>query len=243
MNERFLRVYRDERHVEDLVLDEPKYTVGRGRGSGILLDDESVSRVHAMVWQKGSDYSIEDLGSPNPTHVNGQPVRVHALEHGDRVSIGHYTLIYQVGEGVALTPPPDDETDGFHIAWSSDEATCMADPRELMNLREAVAVPSLRPLDTAGAPRLSIESTRLSLGRGDDVDVAVRTLLPLGRALALLTRDGDRCFLTRVSSLARVRVNGKRCTVQELEDGDRLQIGGSRFRIHIPARARAASYL
>lgn len=243
MSEFFLRVYREQRHVEDLPLDRPRYTVGRGRGSGVLLDDESVSRVHAMLFAVADGYRVEDLGSPNPTHVNGRPVRVHTLVHGDRIGVGRYTLIFQEGEGVALTPPPSDESDGLHIAWSSDEATRMADPRELDGIRGGVALPSLRPLDTPGSPRLTVASERLSFGRGGGADVRVRTLLPLGGTVALLTREGDRCVLRRVSALARVRVNGQRCAVTELEDRDVLQIGGSRFRIHIPARARAASFL
>ncbi len=241
MAQRFLRVYREQQHVEDLVLERPSYTIGRGRGAGILLDDESVGRSHALLTVAFDGCTLEDLGSENPTLVDGVPIREHPLQPGDRVTIGRYTLIYQEREGVPLTPPP--ESEGLHVAWSSDEATRMADAGELRTLGESVALPSLRCLDVPGQPRLSLQAERLVFGRGDDADVPARSFVPFVREMARLVREGDRCTLERLHGLVTVRVNGRRCTRQELEDQDEVRVGRSRFRIHVPARARAADYL
>jgi len=241
MGRRFLRVYREQQHVEDLVLEKPTLTIGRGRGSDLLLDDDSVSRQHATVSRTSAGYLVEDLGTANVTQVNGLPVRSQVLEPGDRINIGRYTLIYQEREGVALTPPP--ETDGLHIAWSSEESTRMADAGELHELRSTVALPSLRALDTPGQPRVSLDAEEVVIGRGAGVQVPARSLVPFVQAMAKVVRDGDRCTLQRLHALVAVRVNGKRCRSRELEDQDELRVGRSRFRIHIPARARASEFL
>jgi transcriptional regulator with GAF, ATPase, and Fis domain len=47
------------------------YSVGRGEGVSLRLDDGSVSRVHAEFLVEGSRIQLRDLGSSNGTRVNG----------------------------------------------------------------------------------------------------------------------------------------------------------------------------
>ena len=50
-------------------------TVGRGDGVDIVLDDPSVSRLHAELVRRGTYVYVSDLGlSTNGTRVNGRPV-------------------------------------------------------------------------------------------------------------------------------------------------------------------------
>lgn len=55
---------------------------------GILLDDPSASRRHAMLRCDDGQCVIQDLGSKNGTLVNEQRIQVHELSHMDLVSIG-----------------------------------------------------------------------------------------------------------------------------------------------------------
>ena len=71
--------------------------------AGLTIDDEEVSRRHAVVRPEDGEIEIEDLGSRNGTYVNG--VRIEAvtrLAGGDSVKLG--TSVLQVESGrVAAT--------------------------------------------------------------------------------------------------------------------------------------------
>ena len=51
--------------------------VGRSRGAGIVIADESVSRNHARFALAGGALAVEDLESMNGTWVNGQKLEAN----------------------------------------------------------------------------------------------------------------------------------------------------------------------
>jgi hypothetical protein len=64
-------------------------TVGRGLGVDVLLEDPSVSRLHAEIVRRGPYVYVADLGlSRNGTRVNGRPVARRVLDDGDVLSFG-----------------------------------------------------------------------------------------------------------------------------------------------------------
>ncbi len=63
--------------------------MGRGRQSDVQLDQDSVSRRHAMATIEGKKVWVEDLGSTNGTYVNDRLITApHILRDGDLLSIG-----------------------------------------------------------------------------------------------------------------------------------------------------------
>lgn len=63
-------------------------TIGRSTDCDIYLPDRQVSRFHARVSWRGDSYQVEDLGSKNGTHVNGQDVTEPTLlQDGDELQI------------------------------------------------------------------------------------------------------------------------------------------------------------
>ncbi len=63
------------------------------RGRDILIEDEKVSRTHAMVFVDEDGPSIVDLLSTNGTLVNGQKVGDADLDDGDIINIGKTRFI------------------------------------------------------------------------------------------------------------------------------------------------------
>jgi hypothetical protein len=62
--------------------------IGRSDECDITLPDRQVSRVHARLTWQGEYFLVEDLGSKNGTHVNGQPVAgPTSLRNGDEIQI------------------------------------------------------------------------------------------------------------------------------------------------------------
>jgi FHA domain len=80
---------------ESFLLAEERVGIGRRPDSGIFLDDVTVSRDHAVLVKRGSDYVLDDCGSLNGTYVNRQRVDSHRLEDGDELQIGKYKLTYR----------------------------------------------------------------------------------------------------------------------------------------------------
>ncbi len=63
--------------------------IGRSKGCDVTVDFPTVSRNHAVLtrYDDGS-WTITDVGSKSGTEVNGQSVRICALQPKDRISIG-----------------------------------------------------------------------------------------------------------------------------------------------------------
>ena len=71
-----------------------KTTIGRSPSSDIFLDDITVSREHAVVYNDGSTVRVEDRASLNGTFVNHERVEKRPLSSGDEIQIGKYKLTY-----------------------------------------------------------------------------------------------------------------------------------------------------
>lgn len=65
------------------------------RTSDIIIDDTSVSRLHAMVFYDGKTVGVLDLVSKNGTFVNGQEVESKVLKPGDMIEIGDTNIVYE----------------------------------------------------------------------------------------------------------------------------------------------------
>jgi len=75
-------------------------SIGRGTQNTIVLDDESVSRKHAIIdCQSGNDCYVTDTGSRNGTFLNDSRIGTRTrLHHGDRLRIGATTITFSLTE-------------------------------------------------------------------------------------------------------------------------------------------------
>ncbi len=69
-------------------------TIGRSPDSVIFLDDVTVSREHAVVFNDAAGVRIEDKASLNGTFVNGERVERSELRDGDTIQVGKYRFSY-----------------------------------------------------------------------------------------------------------------------------------------------------
>jgi pSer/pThr/pTyr-binding forkhead associated (FHA) protein len=76
-----------------------RMTIGRSRESDIALEDEAVSRVHAIVTRdEAGTYRILDQNSANGTYVNSQRIGECVLEDGDEIQVGLMVLEFRQSE-------------------------------------------------------------------------------------------------------------------------------------------------
>jgi pSer/pThr/pTyr-binding forkhead associated (FHA) protein len=69
--------------------------LGRGFSATIQLEDQSVSRRHAIVTQRRGGVRILDDRSSNGTFVNGTRVAEAQLHDGDVIVLGRVVLVYR----------------------------------------------------------------------------------------------------------------------------------------------------
>ncbi len=80
----------------ELILGERQVYIGRRDSNDLVLEDEGISRVHAYISYERHRHVIRDAGSLNGTFVNKKSIEKHILRHGDKITIGNATLIYEV---------------------------------------------------------------------------------------------------------------------------------------------------
>jgi hypothetical protein len=74
--------------------DDVVYLIGRNASNDLVIDgDDTISGTHAELRRGSSAWLIEDLGSTNGTHVNGERiVTKRALHDGDEILVGRTRL-------------------------------------------------------------------------------------------------------------------------------------------------------
>ena len=80
---------------ESFAVDGERMTIGRRPDSAVFLDDVTVSRDHALLVRRGSDYYIDDCGSLNGTYVNRERIDSQRLADGDELQVGKYKLTFR----------------------------------------------------------------------------------------------------------------------------------------------------
>src|SRR6266850_1444511 len=70
--------------VSHLLKDET-ITIGRMKGNNMVIEDSSISLMHARITRKNGEFYLKDLNSTNGTVLNGQPITEARLRDLDRV--------------------------------------------------------------------------------------------------------------------------------------------------------------
>ena len=68
--------------------------IGRSAKADVMLDDVTVSRLHARILRRDDGLYIEDSKSLNGTYVNRRRIETHKLRDGDELQIGKFKLTF-----------------------------------------------------------------------------------------------------------------------------------------------------
>ena len=100
-------------------IQKAKTTIGRDESNDICLNDNLVSKHHAVIEISVNnkkdgvyEYILQDLDSTNNTYVNDQLINLHRLSEGDRIRIGTNNFTFDDSEDQNL-----DETARLHKSW------------------------------------------------------------------------------------------------------------------------------
>ena len=81
---------------KEISVDSVETNIGRQKSNEIVLDDKSVSRVHAQLINKKYYYKIRDLSSTNGSYVNGEAIQEQKLADGDKIRLGKTVLEFSL---------------------------------------------------------------------------------------------------------------------------------------------------
>ncbi len=76
-----------------ILIDKPRFTIGRSGENDLQTNDASVSRFHAEILKENESYCVNDKQSKCGTFVNGQRIQSQLLKHQDRILLGNDTQI------------------------------------------------------------------------------------------------------------------------------------------------------
>jgi len=100
-------------------IDKPRFTIGRSRDNDICLDDELVSKQHALIEaipqeqaKLQFEYYLQDLESTNHCFVNEEKVQLKKLQHEDVIRIGKSNFQFVDDRNDDLN-----ETTRLHKTW------------------------------------------------------------------------------------------------------------------------------
>jgi pSer/pThr/pTyr-binding forkhead associated (FHA) protein len=83
-------------------LDNAIIKIGRMKTSHLQLDDDGVSRMHAVIERNADGVTVIDLGSSSGTLVNQVKVNKSLLHTGDVVTIGPFTIGVAIGDDASV---------------------------------------------------------------------------------------------------------------------------------------------
>lgn len=84
--------------TKQVALSGSETRIGRTVDNDIVIDENQVSRSHAVLTVDGPFVSIKDVGSRNGVFVNGTKVNAQILMNGDTIAIGDSQIRFLAGD-------------------------------------------------------------------------------------------------------------------------------------------------
>jgi pSer/pThr/pTyr-binding forkhead associated (FHA) protein len=85
----------DEGRRLEIQEDQAEITLGRSPECDFVLNDQNISRRHALIKRTWNGFTVQDLGSKNGVLVGGKRTEgAHPIKDGDEIQIGGIKLIF-----------------------------------------------------------------------------------------------------------------------------------------------------
>ena len=169
-----------------IVWDTLDITVGRSDNQDIVIAESEVSREHAVFRRRGEACEVEDLKSGLGTIVDGKPIKVHGLQHGNAIKIG--TLEIEFGQTAeSLSRGKDvrfaselkefglsafeDDADRTMLGFNTEDDLLPVSPSASASSPRAVTADGTVEIDTPGSEALDL-GAEADPDRNLDLDLA-----------------------------------------------------------------------
>lgn len=148
------QIFQGEELVRTEQLTQDIIKVGKLPSSHLRIDDDNVSRMHAVIEVTGPDeIFIIDLGSASGTIVNGTKVNKSKLSNGDEILLGSTRVKVEIGAAIEIEDAPK-------AAPASPALPSVPAPNPFAAPAAGLANPFAAPVATADAGPVDPESVR-----------------------------------------------------------------------------------
>lgn len=232
-------------------------TIGRREDNDVVIDDPAVSGHHAKIDSLGKRFVLIDLQSKNGSFVNEQLINSHWLKHGDVITIGDHSLVFNYHEKEQMRDDDSDEFDETLVMNTTQHRRMMikSNPTKSINVvrfwdksynrgmvKENVpAVPTPHTESkkresvgvliylAGGSGQIKLSRKITSIGKHPTSDIVIKGLL-MDPTAVTISKEPDGFHLNYIGGLPKPKVNGK--TVKKstiLNDLDIIEIGPTRL--------------
>jgi len=245
---RFKISYNNE-HLKTYELNDTSLTVGRLPENTISIANMGISRRHfGIEMDPDRNYVLTDLSSLNGTFVNGKKVKTTRLSHGDTITVGKYSVTFEILDGpqgqgpvsgdTDLAVPDREETEQTQHATGELDVVESAPqeapaPRDDAVMEPKAALPGQAPtavlIETTKHVVYKLEKKYMTVGNSENDDVFVSGPF-IGDNHVVIEIQDDGTWIKTNKVLGKFKVNGKKEKAHRLEHKDRIEIGNSTFR-------------
>ncbi len=85
----------DPNKGQEIAIHTGRTSIGRNKDNDVVLDEPTVSAVHARIVSDKNTWRVINLLSSNGTFVNGKKITQHPLNHGDRIRFGEVAFYFE----------------------------------------------------------------------------------------------------------------------------------------------------
>ena len=213
-------------------LEKERFSIGRKPTCDIQINDQGVSKEHAVILTVGNDQILEDMGSTNGTHINGQGVKRQILQNGDVIEVGRYRLKFVNNKAL-----PDMDFDKTLMIPAFDRTKLSVDGATKLGedtVSISTAVANARNVKTV-FPLGAVRGIGGAL-TGKEIELA-RAITPFGKqgSSAIITRRPIGYFVVHVAGKKYPIVNGKTIGDEPfaLDNLDQIEVGVDKLQFYL----------
>lgn len=233
-----IQVFNADTLVTELESGEDKeISIGRAAGASIVLDDPTISRLHAVIFPLGGGWVLQRKANFGAVLLNGTEVENAPLDGGEEIKIGPFSIRVEIdapqptsltgSKGVSSSKamvPAQDNTGALDTGGDGDGRTRF--------VQAGVSALFRMEPGSANLDEFLMEKDVAIFGRGSNCDV-VLTEKKASRKHFEVRRQGLSFFLKDLNSANGTVVNGSAVTEAELVAGDQIQVGESKIQFSI----------
>jgi pSer/pThr/pTyr-binding forkhead associated (FHA) protein len=221
-------------------MDLPVITVGRLPENEIPIANISISRRHIRIEKDpNNQHVLTDLNSLNGTFVNNKKVTVAKLASGDKISVGNYSILFEIvpGDIAAGEPAPQkeavkytsvDKTNTYEMNQIGTE-----DDEDIKELQEHKAkdatLNSAVLIETNKHVIYKLDKPVMTIGSSESDDIFVEGFF-ISDEHVIIEKEESGAWISANKFMGRFKINGKKESRHKLQHKDRIEIGTSTFR-------------
>ena len=216
-----LVVNQKDKRNRKIDFEADEITIGRYKTNDVVLQDSSISRFHAIIVRdEDGKFLLKDLGNKNRTLLNGKRISRMALEFGDEIRIGKYTLTLEEGKAGKRSKRVDIIKE---VGTDVGETTTIIQRSTLTGSSISPGTPSLSSADPAESHERLLRI--ISLGRAINSVIDLDDLLERIGETAVKALAADRGFVALMDAETG-KLTSEVIMDQTTKDGDgRIKVG------------------